>query len=61
MSSNETIVSYTDIDSMDASYGNQVVELTHEMLDAIRDGKGVAFDINGGEYGGLIILDKGVA
>lgn len=54
MSSNEEIVEYTDKKSMPSSYGNQVVELTTEMLDAICLGKGVLFEINGGEYLGLI-------
>ena len=54
---NKEIVDYTTINDMPPSYGNQVIRLTDEDIKAIQNGKGVLFEINGGEYLGLIVKE----
>lgn len=40
------------------AHGVEKIELTNEMIDALKDGKCIAVDINCGEYVGFITLKK---
>jgi len=52
------IVDYKNMQDMPESYGNQVIDLTEEELNALVAGKSVLCQINGGEYQLLITNDN---
>ena len=43
-------------DEIETNYGLEEIILTSEHIKALIDGKALSFDINGGEYAGLIFL-----